>query len=263
MSHLKSNYKVIEEKIVIKGIPIIKLKPEIDFNKYPSIIFYHGLDSKKENQRIRGYMLASIGYQVFLPDNLYHGERAMSLEPDLALIPKYFWEGILQSVEESEIIVEDIIENHSALEGEIYVSGHSMGGFITGGILTHNERVKGGIPINGSFNWEASNKGFLKELGLENLKIEKGDLENRIDKLDPKNNLDKLKKKEILILHGMEDDIVSIEPQREFYSLYKKENLEGKIIFKEYEGVGHFVTTGMMEDLIIWLKDGISNEEDF
>lgn len=66
---------VVEEKIYIGEIPAIIFRPAETRNLYPTVIFYHGWSSSKENQRFRAFILSALGYQVVIPDAINHGER--------------------------------------------------------------------------------------------------------------------------------------------------------------------------------------------
>lgn len=249
MAHLFENYGVEEEKIDIEGIPCLRLLPKNKEGKLPTIIFYHGLGSNKERQRMRGYMLAFAGYQVFIPDALHHGERDAKYTEDPIQVSKYFWQAILQSLQESEILIDRIVEDYRADEENIFVTGHSMGGFISAGVFTHNPKVRAAAPLNGSFSWEASNDSLRVVHGHEGVKIEE---EKEVNILDPIEHKDKIRDRDILILHGEKDPEVDINPQREFFEEMKKDMENIDMI--EYEDLGHFFTTNMMEDLIKWLK---------
>jgi len=72
--YLKSNF-IVEEKVRIQEIPAIIFRPREVKERIPTVIFYHGWSSNKELQRIRGFILASAGYQAVIPDAVYHGER--------------------------------------------------------------------------------------------------------------------------------------------------------------------------------------------
>lgn len=73
-NYLKSDF-ILEERINIGEIPAILFRPRDKQENIPTIIFYHGWSSSKESQRIRGFILASVGFQVILPDAIYHGDR--------------------------------------------------------------------------------------------------------------------------------------------------------------------------------------------
>ena len=248
MTYLKN---IIEEQVTIKDIPCIILKPKDQNGKLSTIIFYHGWSSSKESQRFRGFILASLGYQVIIPDSIHHGERNPIDYENVDKMRDYFWKTILNNIKESKDIIDKSIDIHNVDPDNVGVMGHSMGGFTAAGAFTHDRRIKTSIILNGSFNWAMSNEIFLGELG-KNITVEE---EDEIIRLDPMNNFDKLLDRSILVLHGGSDDLVAIEPQNEFYRKIKNLYKNGsKIKLIKYKHMGHFVTTNMMEDAGKWLK---------
>lgn len=252
MPYLLSNKNVIEENVKIKDIPCIILRPSNENGKVPTILFYHGWSSSKENQRFRGFILCNLGYQVIIPDAIYHGERDPLTDYDANNAVKYFWNVILSNIDESNDIIEGSISKYNADPNNISVMGHSMGGFTAAGVFTHDSRIKTSVILNGSFNWEMSNEIFSKQLDNNVTNIEE---EEQIRKLNPMNNIEKLVDRPILVLHAGADEVVSIDPQRIFYDkinpLYKDKN---NIKLIEYPWLNHFVTTNMMEDGAKWLQ---------
>src|SRR5699024_1562859 len=123
MSHLKSKY-IKEEKISINDIPAILLTPkEVDGLNH-TIIFYNGWSSNKESQRIRGLILATVGYQVLIPDAIHHGERNPLKNYGVENTIEYFWDIILNNLEEGDILVEELISKYKAHPERIGVVGH-------------------------------------------------------------------------------------------------------------------------------------------
>lgn len=254
MTYLTNNKNIIEEQVKINDIPCIILKPRNENRKLPTIIFYHGWSSNKEMQKFRGFILASLGYQVIIPDSIYHGERNPIDYNNIDNIGKYFWKTILSNIQESKDIINTSIDIYDVDLDNIVVMGHSMGGFTTAGIFTHDKRIKTSIIINGSFNWGMSNEIFSEQIGKDIIL----DQEDEIMRLDPMNNLDELVDRPILLLNGGSDKVVSINPQKIFYNTIKDSYKDGsKIKFIKYTNIGHFVTTSMMEDTAKWLDVNI------
>jgi dipeptidyl aminopeptidase/acylaminoacyl peptidase len=252
MNDYLSSNSIIEEKIYIGEIPAIIFIPKERKGLLPTIIFYHGWSSDKETQRMRGFILASAGYQVIIPDAVHHGERNPIENYGVKNAGKYFWDTIFNNLDESKNIIDEMILKYNADPERIGVMGNSMGGFTSAGVFTHNPKIKVLVVLNGSCAWENSNKIFKEPLKIsmtEDLK----ELEAKIKKIDPINNLHLLKNRPILILHGDSDTVVSIESQRIFYEKIKPiyEDKE-KIKFVEYNNLNHFVTTNMMEESIAW-----------
>ena len=251
VDYLKSN-SVIEEKVYIGEIPAIVFRPKERKALLPTIIFYHGWSSDKETQRMRGFILASVGYQVIIPDAIHHGERNPIDNYNMENAGKYFWDTIFNNLDESNVIIDEIILRYNADPMRIGVMGNSMGGFTAAGVFTHNSRIRVLVVLNGSCAWENSNRVFKEPFEIsmtEDLK----ELEEKIKKIDPISNLPLLKDRPILMLHGDSDTVVSIESQRVFYEKIKPfyEDKE-KIKFVEYNNLNHFVTTNMMEESIAW-----------
>lgn len=248
-NYLESN-NIIEEKIYIGEIPAILFRPKNGKGLYTTIIFYHGWSSKKEFQRMRGFILSSMGYQVIIPDAIYHGERN-PIEYN-ANNSKYFWDVIFNNLDESNYIIEELITKYDADPNRIGVIGNSMGGITAAGVFTHNPNIKALVVLNGSCGWQNSNQIFKKTLGIT-MTEDMRKIENKINETDPINNLKLLKDRPILMLHGASDSIVDIESQRLFYKeilpLYEDKK-DIKLI--EYPRLDHFVTTNMMEESAKW-----------
>lgn len=251
--YLKSS-NIIEEKIYIKDIPAILFRPKGLDKPLKTIIFYHGWTSSKEGQRLRGLIYATVGYQVLIPDAIYHGERG-AIDYNTA-DGTYFWKTILNNLDESKVLIEELLEKYNADSENISVIGHSMGGFTAAGIFTHNTGIKSAVVFNGACAWGYANEILKAQIGIE-ITDELKELENRINEIDPLNNLELLKDRKIFMLHGNKDGVVSIESQRYFLTeakpVYSNQSLV-KLI--EYHNVNHHITTGMMEDSIAWLYKG-------
>lgn len=251
-NYLRSDY-IVEDRIKIGAIPAILFRPRDKEGPLPTIIFYHGWSSSKESQRIRGFILASLGYQVLLPDAIYHGERNPLGDYGFNNATKSFWKVILRNMEEFPIIREEIIKRYDGDPERIGVTGHSMGGFTAAGIFTHNPDLKALVVLNGSCSWENFNEGF-EDLVERDEEVK--ELERKVKSLDPIKHIKYLKDRPILLLHGEGDTLVPIKGQRLFYEkaepVYDKKD---RISFIKYPNLNHFVTTNMMEDTIKWFHN--------
>lgn len=248
--YLHTNH-ISEERIKMGEISALLFRPKGIEEALPTIIFYHGWGSNKESQRIRGLIYASVGFQVLIPDAIYHGERnpiEYTWENG-----KYFWKTIFNNVEESKILIDRLIKDYKANPDKISVIGSSMGGFTAAGVFTHNPLIKSLVVFNGSCAWENSNESLIENLELV-ITDEIKEILDEMTKLDPINHLDKLKDRDILMLHGDMDSSVSIDSQRLFLKeirpLYMDKN---RIQLIEYPNLNHYITTNMMEESIKWL----------
>lgn len=249
-NYLKSD-NIIEKNINIGEIPAILFKPKAIEEPIPTIIFYHGWSSNKEAQRMRGFTLAAVGYQVLMPDAIYHGERNPIKDYGIEEMAKYFWEIVLNNIEEGDIIIEELISKYNANPAKIGVMGHSMGGITSAGIFTHNPKLNTAVILNGSCNWQDLNNRFKESLSLD---MDTGELEELINRLDPMNNLDLLINRPMILLNGGSDTVVPPESQESFYNkIMPRYEDQENIKFMKVENLDHFVTTNMMEESIAWL----------
>jgi dienelactone hydrolase len=197
--------------------------------------------------------MATYGYQVIVPDALHHGERNPIDHDAPKMLETYLWKIILQNVKESGIIIDSIIEKHDADPHRIGIMGSSMGGFSGAGVFIHNPNLKCFVNFNGSCAWlcteeifrQRTQRPFMEESFVADL-----------SQFDPMCNKDKLKERPILMLHGDADSSVPISCQRMFYSevapLYKDDPERLKL--EEIPRMDHYISTGMLEEGIMWLK---------
>lgn len=253
MISIFENDNICIDKIEIDNIPCLKIRPRGKKELLPTVLYYHGWSSNKDFQYFKGAILSSQGYQVIIPDALHHGERGNLDYDNVDVAENYFFDIIFQNVEESKKIIDYIIENYDVDPNRMAVMGSSMGGFSAAGIFIQNPMLKCLVVFNGSCAWINSANIFRQEgrkLPLNNEEI----LE--LSKFDPLRNTHLLKQRPILLLHGDSDSLVSIDSQRLFYNevspLYK-ENPDN-IKFIEYPRLNHYLSVGMFEEALLWLK---------
>ena len=245
---------IVEKEIRIGDIPTIVLTPNNDFKIHPTIIFYHGWGSNIDKQRFRGFILCSLGYQVLIPCAIFHGDREPVDHSNPENAREYFWNVILKNIEESSLIIDYAVDSLQADSSRIGVCGHSMGGFTASGVFTLNRNLNALVVFNGSCNWAHSNKLFMEGLNISDSDLY-NELQESVDKYNPMKNLEYIIDRPILLLHGDNDTLVSIDAQREFYKevavLYHDSE---RISFIEYPKLNHFVTTNMMEQAYDWFN---------
>lgn len=255
MKKIKSPF-IEESKIYIYEIPVIRLKPKIKYEEFPTIIFYHGWSSSKESQRMRAFILCNLGYQVLIPDSINHGERNPIDYTDPMTMKNNFWPTVSQAIDESEKIIEYAIEELQGDGNRIGVCGHSMGGFISSGIFTHNKNIKAAVVLNGSFNWNYCNELIADKLeNIFDISVENelNIIKDKLIDLDPINYIEEIKDRPLLMINGGSDEVVPMISQKEFYEKARIEyNNKSNIDFIVYKDLGHFVTTNMMEDTSRW-----------
>ena len=248
--NLSNQDHTLERKIYIGNIPVIRFIPkEKKEDKYKTIVFYHGWSSNKESQRLRAYILASLGYQVIVPDAINHGERGIVDYLDPSVGVDKFWPTVIENIKEFNKIKKYIVNFLNGDMEKIAVTGNSMGGITAAGILANDDDIKTGVVLNGSCNWTMTNEIFRDMLKIDNDTIFRN-IEDSIYDIDPINNLNNLKGKNILLQHGLSDSVVNIKPQISFFNRLNKKDTNVELI--RYENLNHFVTTNMMEEMINW-----------
>jgi len=224
-------------------IPYLRVNPKEYVGVLPTVIYYHGSHSNKDFIRFQAMSIASFGYQVIVPDALYHGERE-SIEYNV----KYIWEIIFKSIQESDVLIKRAIEKHDADPIRIGVMGDSMGAITAGGVFIKHDELKCLAGFNGAFAWQECVK--MNVLPSSDL------YKDEIELYDPMTHEEKIKDRAISIFHGVGDTSLPIEIQRKFVDrmrpLYTSNKDKLQII--EFSNVNHRVTTSMLENLITWLK---------
>lgn len=241
------------ERIIIGNIPCLRYRPKGISGLLPTVIYYHGWHSSKEYQRFKGTVLAVYGYQVIVPDAIYHGERNPIEYDEPGAFEKYFWDVIFQNTEESQLLIESIIDQYEADPSRIAVMGNSMGGFSASGVFVKNTNLRCMVNTNGSCAWVKVEEIFRKIGNMPPISEERIRM---LSSYDPMYNKEKLRNRPILMLHGDRDSSVPIDCQREFFKemspLYSG-NPE-RLKFVEVPRMDHYISTGMFEEAIEWLE---------
>lgn len=244
---------ISEKAITIAGIPCCVFTPKGVHSspqaKLPTIFYYHGWSSNKNKQRFIGSVLAAFGFQTILPDAIHHGERE-AFDDYSAAGYGHFIPTIMQNLREFQPLKEYALNELSAGENRIAVSGHSMGGFTAAGIFTHNPELKTAVIFNGAFAWQ--NAINENEKRYHTAHIEFSSTEK---KADPANNLDKLQNRPIFLLHGEKDSLVPFEVQKAFYETAQARYSDKNAIrFMPVARMDHYISVQMLNEAIIWLS---------
>ncbi|MCF8008617.1 MAG: dienelactone hydrolase family protein [Halanaerobiales bacterium] len=186
---------VLEKKVYIKEIPCLRFLPLDNKKKYPTVVFYHGWSSNKEYQRFKANILATYGYQVIVPDAIFHWEREAVHHQEDGTLEKYFLETVYRSIQEAPVILDYIKKLKKTDKSRVSIMGTSMGGFISSGIFTEYDFYKSLIVFNGSCAWST-----LELLSDHKSAKFNSDKKEKLKRYDPELNIDKLKNRPILLL---------------------------------------------------------------
>ncbi|MBS4536144.1 alpha/beta fold hydrolase [Clostridium sp. D2Q-14] len=239
-------------KVELSNITCLHVEPNFIEGELPTVIYYHGWGSNKDNQVFLAKTIAKEGYRVILPDAPKHGERGKLDFDKFDTMKNNFLKIVIEAVEESKDLICDIISKLNIDSEKIAIMGHSMGGFISSGVFAMNKNIKCLINLNGSAAWEYSAKlfeGYYKKLFATEDEID------NIKKLDPVRHKEGLYPRPILLVHGNKDSQVPIDIQKYFMNEIKpvyKDKPE-RLHMIEYPELNHYKTIGMIEESIKWL----------
>lgn len=234
------------EKVKFGLIPCYVVYPIRETGK--TVIFYHGWSSKGELQVNRAAFLAVHGYTVFIPDAVNHGERHALSDYYTSEGYDIFWKTIFSNVEEFPFLYERIF---SCGYEKPFLMGHSMGGLSILGIAAlHSAHLRGIVSFNGSGDWELSHLFMQARFGISFGR--NWILYEELEKRNPLNHLSDIKRCPLLLINGECDTSVDPRAQAHFFDAFKKAGGAGAKI--EYPGLGHFVTTNMMDDAVAWME---------
>lgn len=242
------------ESLKIKEIPAHIIYPKNYMDKMPVIFFYHGWSSDKNKHENLGSFLACNGYLVIIPDSINHGERGIIDYSDLNIGLAKFWPTVINSLYEFPTLLNYVKEKYNIDENRIGVTGHSMGGMITSGILAHNPCISAAVIMNGSGAWADATLDLIgAHYEKQKEMIDKGLSE--LGPLIPLNNIEKFKDTPTLILHGEKDIIVPIHSSTIFYNAlkdtYENKELVNMITF---DRLNHYITESMVTEMLDWFN---------
>jgi dipeptidyl aminopeptidase/acylaminoacyl peptidase len=229
----------------ICGIPCLQVNPSM--KPMGTVLLYHGWVSNINDYFFFASLIANWGYKVIVPELPYHGERGKLDYFNTLVLQKYFWNVVIQGVQEADAIVSELTK----MDENIGIIGHSTGGFISAGIFSKNSRLQSSIVINGSCAWVKVEELFREKDGRSPMiSNERRSLEEH----DPASHLKFDGKRGILLLHGKEDTTIPIESQRYFMKIMSQYNIPSDYLqLVEYSNVNHCVTLGMLEKSKEWI----------
>lgn len=232
----------------------------------PTVIFIHGFQSVKENNLHYAYLLAEKGFRVILPDCIHHGDRDSGLKNHEMM--QAFWEIVIQTIHEIDILKEHLIEAGLTKETDIGIAGTSMGGIVTFGALKRYPWIKAAVSLMGCPNYRDFARykvdKFL-EAGFV-LPFDEAQLESYFAKLDPydlANDPATLKERPLLCWHGKQDKEVPIDPLLTFVKVnkgyYKSKPNNMKVLVDEH--ADHKVSREGVLATVDWFADYLQESE--
>ncbi|PLT29519.1 dienelactone hydrolase family protein [Peribacillus deserti] len=234
--------------IYLHNIPCLLQKPE-GKHKPTTVFLFHGWGSSTENQGFLASILAKWGYQVIIPEIIYHNSRSpLSSHFQSDIMEGHFWPVILHSINEVPIMLKDANNQGIIQNQQIVLAGSSMGGFIATGAFVQETGAHALVNINGSGSWLKSEKEFQKAGSRPALCLDK------LIQQDPILHVKKLDNRPILLMHGSDDCIIKPAGQRDFH---KKALAAGheNITLEMFPNINHTISLTMIELLLRWMDE--------
>lgn len=239
---------VREEQVAIGEIPALTLTPRGE-GPWPTMIFYHGWSSCKENQRFRGKIFASYGWQVLLPDEPLHGERGTLDYENPEVVREHFFPIVIEVLKEFPKLLDYLRSLGTMKEGTLSLCGHSMGAIIAGGVLANYKEPVAAAALNGIWDWEAMALAAGARLSEEE--------REELKKYSPLSHGETLREKRFFLGNGESDQVVNPALQKAFYEQYKEGwGKDENHLFLTFPDTAHVTTTQMMEGAVMFLEKG-------
>lgn len=237
------------EKKKIQEIPVLVCRNTNKSNK-GYIILLHRLLEDKEHEIILGYYLSQLGYEVILPDLLYHGESPFSVRESKRMDFNKLYTEMDKNMELIRILL-NYVENQ-----KIGIIGTSYGGMLALAAGTKFDEIKYIGALCTCVNWEKLivNSSFenFRLFSTERPVINFQDVQKEIKKFDPIYNVDKFKGKNVILMNGELDTTFNYSLIEPFYKkMVEEQNI---VTWKKYKKTGHNVSYEMIRDLQEWLK---------
>ncbi|KGA97365.1 esterase [Alkalihalobacillus alcalophilus ATCC 27647 = CGMCC 1.3604] len=204
---------IIVEKETIVTIPTLHVVKAAlkDQSSIPTVFFLHGFTSAKEHNLHVAYLMAEQGFRVILPDAIHHGEREDDLSKDERKLAMSFWEIVLTSIKELDLIKKTLTEKGLVDEERIGVIGTSMGAITTYGALTQFSWIQSAVSLMGVAHFQSFAEAQIKMMEQKGVTIDEAMKEMVLAKLKPfdlSKQLDKIDNRPLLIWHGKQDQVV-------------------------------------------------------
>lgn len=241
-----------------KGIPLLHIvEAAHEKEDVPVVVFLHGFTSAKEHNLHYAYNLAKNGLRVLLPDAHLHGVRSEDLdEVELSL---RFWEIVMTSIEELNVLYEGLKERGFRSNQKIGVAGTSMGGITTLGSLKIYDWIDTAAVMMGAPGFVELATAQISKFESRGFKLpvtkeEKNKLLANLSLFDLTKYPEALKDRPVYFWHGENDSVVPYQPTFEFYKEAKKlYRHEENFVFRTDEVATHAVTRSGMLESVDWL----------
>lgn len=237
----------MHDGVIIKGIIYVdKDLKENDTNSIPTILLLHGINGRKEHKLDIVYQYVKIGFAVISVEQRGHGESGG---------PSSF----LRKEPYDMVQVIDFIENNYAFANTTHVGvlGYSYGGGIGAILQAIDDRVNTVVLYHPLTSLEV----LLEIIPLQNLIGSTTQVTNIDDIQDAFDIANETNSKNLLLIQGLSDIIISPEVTQNFYNHLNGSNRDDILLINR-TGLTH---SGNEEDLtslkysIVWFEHFYTN----
>lgn len=242
----------------IEGIPLMEcVSDQAEELVLPTIVLFHGFDSRKEAMMNWAVELCRKGMRVLTPDALYHGERnkANRSFDDL-------WTVVDQNVQDCATLY-DTYRQRGLVKG-FAVGGQSMGGMTTVSALIHHEFIDAAACLMGTLDPVAytvwAREAFADRMNL----LEPRELFDVLGHLRYASLLERpdgVKGRPFYIWHDQDDPLVPIRYSKETFQRYQTSPAFQATQFHETSGHGHHVPFHVVAEASRFLAEALKGKE--
>lgn len=220
--------------------------PSTNGSKKKTILLFHGWGSSVTNYAAFAEFLATLGFEVIVPELIFHDSRSrLANHFEEKIAQEYFWKTVFESIDEGKSLIE-----HSRIQAkDCLVLGISMGGFIANGLYANDPDFAGLININGSGSFLLSEELFRTKDNRPALSREERIRFNFYDPIGKQGGVSP-----VLLMHGELDAIVSIKGQEDYAHYLSEKCKAANLSFHKYKNINHTISEEMRADLEQWLK---------
>ena len=246
---------VIKRNLMIDDIPVLNCYLD-DGSKKPLFIFVHGYTQNKESNLQIIYELATEGFFVVAPDCAGHGQRGNA--------EGYRMCGLLQKTTAE---VDKLIAHYQGQEDidleQIFLAGASFGGVVTYSYLVSGKYpIKAAAVLSSTPDLEAVLRlplGFVDPETVDGKKpfvppteTEKAETFAIGQRISPLNHWETIGKTPLMIIHGTEDEVLSLSGEIKLYELLAPTASDEQLQLHHFKGIGHASTPEMKNYLLDW-----------
>lgn len=230
----------LEMDIKINGIDVTEISP-MSYKANGAIIYYHGYTSSRSESMFRARILASLGYEVFVVEQMGHGSRRFEYDITSANDLESMLKVLVQTITESPSIVNYVAEKKGYNPNDIIFAGHSMGAMASAGAFIKNPVGKL-VCYNGVLDYLK----FIDWVAIEN-NYTTDDVKKYRDEMryySPAENLSRLENRPILLVDGALDEVVPAKFNVETVSVLKP-------FYKEKKYIKHIVIDNSTHSMLV------------